>query len=142
MIREYQSADLESLLNTWYQASLVAHPFLEDAFLQKEKQMIQDVYIPNTKTWVYEDEGIVVGFIAMMDNEVGAIFVMPNKQGRGIGSQLMNWAAQMHSTLEVEVFEKNKIGRGFYKRYGFRFLSKNMHEETGNTLLRLKYSVD
>ncbi len=139
MIREYAEPDLDGLLDTWYQASLVAHPFLEAAFLEKEKESIRTIYIPNTKTWVYEEQGLVVGFIAMMGNEVGAIFVRPEKHGAGIGTQLMDLVAEIHGELEVEVFKRNSIGRAFYEKYGFVPIGESVHAETGNDVLRLRF---
>ena len=138
MIRAYQDKDIEQLLDTWFKASSMAHPFLEDAFMAQERINTREIYIPNTKTWVYIIDHQVIGFIAMMGNEIGALFVDPLFQGQGIGSQLANHVAPFHETLEVEVFEKNKIGRAFYKKYGFQFLEKHVHEATGNMLLRLR----
>lgn len=140
MIRAYQHKDTKSILDVWYQASLVAHPFLDQTFLEKEKINIQEIYLPNTKTWVFQENEQVVGFISMMDNEVGAIFVYPTFHGKKIGFQLMNHVATKFDTLEVEVFERNKVGRTFYDRYGFTFLKKYVHEETGFEMLRLEFS--
>ena len=82
----------------------------------------------------------MIGFIALISNEVGAIFVEPDFHGRGIGRALMDKARALHGDLEVEVFQKNAIGRKFYSSYGFSLLRKLNHEETGNVLMRLKYT--
>lgn len=139
MIKTYEAQDLVELLDLWYQASLVAHPFLEEAFLEKERYNIEHVYIPNTKTWVFKKEDKVLGFIGMIDNEVGAIFVHPDQHGQGIGTRLMNWVAERYDSLEVEVFERNKIGRSFYDKYGFTEMRHSIHEETGQPLIRMQY---
>jgi len=140
MIRKYRESDIETILYIWYQASLLAHPFLDAAFLEKEAQNIRDIYMPNTQTWVYEKDQKISGFIAMMGNEVGAIFVHPDFHGQGIGTQLMHYVAQFHAMLEVEVFEKNVIGRAFYDKYGFKLLHEHIHEATGQRLLRMLYT--
>ena len=75
----------------------------------------------------------------MMGNEIGAVFVDPEVQGKGIGTQLVNHVGADHPVLEVEVFEKNEIGRRFYRKYGFRELERKAHEPTGETLLRLRF---
>lgn len=140
MIRKYQETDIEELLEVWYSASSLAHPFLESAFMEQEKKNVRDLYIPNTKTWVFADSDGLDGFIAMMGNEVGAIFVRPENQGKGIGKKLMDYVSQFHDELEVEVFKENKIGRAFYDRYGFKIMQESTHEVTGQELLRMKYS--
>ena len=139
MIRKYRKKDDDAIVDSWYQASLLAHPFLSAEFLKKEEQNIRNVYLPNTETWVYEIDEKVVGFISMIGNEVGAIFLNPKFHGQGIGKQLMDTVTEIHPVLEVQVFEKNLIGRGFYKRYGFVFMGQSVHDGTKEILFRLKY---
>jgi len=142
MIRAYKKEDLESLTDTWYAASQVAHPFLTEEFFDIERHNIADIYIPMADTFVYEDDGRVVGFIALIKNEVGALFVHPECHGRGYGRALMDHAKMLRGDLEVEVFKENRVGREFYRRYGFTFQEEHVHEETGETLLRLVYTED
>lgn len=141
-IRQYKKPDLNGLLSCWENASRIAHPFLTEEFMHKERHNIPNMYLPNADTWVSEINGVVVGFIALLGNEVGAIFVEPDFQDRGIGSALMNKGKELHGNLEVEVFEANSIGRLFYSNYGFKPLFEKIHEETGNKVLRLKFTVD
>ena len=50
----------------------------------------------------------------------------------------MDKANELHSSLEVEVFKANTIGRKFYSSYGFELLEEKHHEPTGQPLLRLR----
>jgi putative acetyltransferase len=140
-IRQYQGRDLNNLLTVWENASKIAHPFLTKEFIEQERYNIPNVYIPNADTWVVLDNDKVVGFIALIGSEIGAIFVHPDYQGRGFGKTLMDKAYSLHSQLEVEVFKENTIGRRFYDRYGFKLLHEKLHEETGNMLLRLAFTA-
>ena len=112
---------------------------MTDEFIAQERKNVADIYIPNTDTWVAEVDGKVQGFIALMGNEVGAIFIQPHCHGRGVGKALMDKAQKLHGDLEVEVFKENAIGRKFYIRYGFEHLEDKLHEPTGQQLLRLKF---
>ena len=141
MIRKYEESDIEELLDVWYKASSIAHPFLDSAFMEQERKNIRNIYIPNTKTYVYTQKDVLEGFIAMMGNEVGAVFVRPEKQGQGIGKELMDFVCQYHKTLEVEVFKDNKIGRSFYNKYGFKIIDEHIHKETKHELLRMKFDI-
>ena len=138
MIRKYENGDLDELLDVWYDASRIAHPFLTTEFLEQEKENIPTKHLPVAETWVYEDEGSVVGFIALIKNEVGAIFVTPRRHGTGVGRALMDHAKTSREFLEVDVFEANEIGRRFYDAYGFKFLKNGVHEQTGNKLIRMR----
>ena len=146
MIREYRPSDNTDILLTWEAASAVAHPFLSEAFLEQERHNIPNVYLPNAETWVWQTEPTpeqggparVVGFIAMLGNEIGAIFVDPAYQRSGIGRALLAHVRELHGTLQVEVFTKNALGRAFYDRSGFELLEYKLHEPTGFELMRLR----
>ena len=142
MIRQYEDADLDSVLSSWENASKVAHPFLREEFQAQERKNIPELYIPNADTWVVEVDDQVVGFIALIGNEVGAIFLQPAHQGKKIGKLMMDKAKELHGDLEVEVFERNSIGRNFYAQYGFKLIEEKVHELTGERLLRLKYTAN
>ena len=141
-IRQYESRDLHDVLSAWENASKIAHPFLTREFLEQERRNIPDVYLPNAETWVIEQSEKVIGFISLLGNEVGAIFVQPEYYGAGAGRALMDKAQALHGDLEVEVFEANAIGRRFYANYGFEPLSQKVHAETGHVLLRLKFTAN
>lgn len=138
MIREYQPADLPDLLSSWEAASKLAHPFLTPEFLAGERENIPNIYLPMAETWVAEFEGRVIGFVALIGNEVGAIFVHPNQHGKGFGRGLMDKARELRGELTVEVFADNRIGRDFYEKCGFKSIEEKVHEQTGFALCRLQ----
>jgi putative acetyltransferase len=140
LIRKYQDPDLSDLLYCWESASAVGHPFLTPEFLVKERDNIINLYLPNTETWVAVEQDRVVGFLSLMGNEVGAIFVNATYHGSGVGKSLMDKARSLHKELELEVFKENAVGRAFYHRYGFVLLEEKVHDETGQVLLRLKFT--
>ena len=117
-IRQYNTSDLEAVLSSWEAATRLAHPFMTEDFLAQQRKDIAEIYMPNTDTWVAELDGKVVGFVALMGNEIGAMFLQPNYHGKGIGKALMDKANELYSSLELEVFKANTIGRKFYARYG------------------------
>ena len=139
MIRKYKPEDCEEVLEVWFAASQVATPFLSEEFLTDEREQIRTNHLPKAETWVFEYEDSVAGFIALMGNEVGGIFVKPELQGRGIGRALMDHAAGSRASLFLDVFKQNSIGRRFYDRYGFRFQREHVNEQTGHLQLRLLY---
>lgn len=142
MIRKYRPADCEELLNVWDRASALAHSFLGKAFLEQERQTIPDVYLPKADTWVWEAEGHVLGFISLLGNEVGAIFVDPDLHRSGIGRALMEQARALRGELEVEVFERNLAGRAFYAKIGFELMHRKVHDKTGFEIMRLRLAAN
>lgn len=142
-IRQYIESDLDDVLSTWENANKLAHPFLKEDFVDQLRKDIPALYLPNADTWVIEDEdeNKVVGFIALIGNEVGAIFLQPEHHGKKLGKMMMDIAHQLHGDLELDVFEKNTIGREFYKQYGFTQIDEMDHEASGEHVLRLKYTT-
>lgn len=138
MIREYQSADCEGVLDVWARASAVAHPFLSEEFQAQERHNIPNMYLPNAETWVWEADGRVVGFISLLGNEIGGLFVDPGFHRTGIGRALVGRAIDLRGELEVEVFEKNWLGRVFYASLGFDRMDQKVHPGTGFDVLRLR----
>jgi len=139
-IRHFEKNDLDELLKTWENASRLAHSFMNEEFFDNERHNIPNLYIPNADTWVACCDSKVVGFIALVGNEVGGLFVDPALHGTGIGKSLMDKAQSLHEDLAVDVFKENKIGRRFYDRYGFKFIEEKTWDQTGDLLLRMTFS--
>lgn len=141
MIREYKPSDIQQIEEIWLQASAISQSFLSDAFTESERIKLSTVYIHHTDTWVYEENRVIKGFIAMIDNEIGALFIHPDNHRQGIGSLLIDFVAMLHEMLEVEVFKKNTMARAFYKKFGFKPIKEHFHDEANQELIRLKYSI-
>lgn len=140
MIRKYKVLDETKIIDIWSNSSSLAHPFLSTAFVEKVKKDMKDIYLPNTETWVFEKDNVVIGFISMIENEIGGLFVNPDQQSKGIGTTLVNFIGKFHKELKVEVFRDNAIGRAFYKKYGFKIMKEYFHKESNQILLRMKHS--
>ena len=108
-IRHYENSDLEAVLSSWESATRLAHPFMTDEFIAQERVNIIEIYMPNTDTWVIDIDNNTEGFIALMGNEVGAIFLQPEHHGKGAGKALMDKAQELHGDLEVEVFKEKAL---------------------------------
>lgn len=142
MIRAYDPGDRDALLDVWEKSATVAHPFWTPDMLARERRDIAEKFLPVAETYVFEEAGAIVGFISMMGNEVGGIFVAPECQGRGIGRALMDVARTSRTALELDVFEDNAIGRAFYDAYGFTTVGSRLDEATGRRVLRLRLPSD
>jgi putative acetyltransferase len=141
-IRPYHPKDLEGVLRIWEDASRVGHRFLPESFIASEREAVRDTYLPMASTWVHEENGEVTGFISLIDDEVGALFVDPKSHRRGIGRALLELAMDRHPRLDVEVFEPNTGARTFYETCGFVLIGEYLHSETGQTMVRMRSRVD
>jgi putative acetyltransferase len=137
MIRAYRPSDCSAVLDVWAAASAVAHPFLSKEFVSSERRTIAELHLPGAETWVWVAGERVLGFIAMLGNEIGGLFVDPDHHGRGIGRALVDHVRKSRDQLEVEVFRENALGRAFYAAYGFVENHESVHSATGLGVLRL-----
>ncbi|WP_299507679.1 GNAT family N-acetyltransferase [uncultured Roseobacter sp.] len=137
MIRPYRPDDTDQLVSVWQKANAHAHPFLQEVFVAKVAQDMRDIYLPNAETWVLLQEKTPIGFIALIGNEIGGLFLDPAFHGRGHGKALTDHAVSLHGQLSVEVFAKNDIGRRFYDRYGFVETERYLHEPSGEVTLKM-----
>ncbi len=142
MIRKYENKDIEAVVSSWRVASELAHPFLTTAFLDQEAGNVRNVYMTFAETWVAEIDKSVIGFIAMVENEIGGLFLDPKFHGQGFGRALVDKAVIERGSLKVEVFKANVIGRHFYDSYGFRGAEEFVHEASGQKTIRMMYTPE
>ena len=131
VIRAYQAADIEPVMTVWRAANDLAHPFLKADFVAGVEVAIRQVYVSQAETYVLEEAGQVLGFIALLGNGIGGLFVDPKHHGQGCGRFLVDHAFALKGPLKVEVFRDNRIGRSFYERYGFEFVEDEDHLPSG-----------
>ena len=142
-IRPYNAAtDLTRILDIWFAASLKGHPFIGRDKLAEQRQLIRDVYMPQAESWVLCREDEVVGFISLLGNNVGGLFVDPRCHGMGFGRRLINHAVDLRGELSLEVYLANEQACGFYHSLGFREVSRRDTDDLGypfpNATLHLK----
>lgn len=114
MIRPYRKEDAAVLTEIWLAASLRAHDFVNDAFWRSRAAEIQEVWLPAAETLVWEENGRPAAFVSIIDNEyIGALFVEPSRQGRGIGSGLLSFVQNGRKSLKLRVYAKTNARRRF-----------------------------
>ncbi len=118
-IRLIRDEDREALVAIWLAASTYAHGFLGAERLQLQSEQVRDIYLIQAENWVILDKGKPAGFIGLMDNFIGGLFVDPKVHGKGLGRQLLTYALQRKKMLELEVYALNRQAHSFYLRNGF-----------------------
>lgn len=132
MIRKYNENDMASVLEIWLNASVQAHAFISPEFWESQVENMRNIYIPASETYVYEVESKVVGFYALYENSLAAIFVSPELQGKGIGKQLLSHAKTQRAELSLAVYKENQASYQFYLSQDFKVLSEQLDEHTGH----------
>jgi putative acetyltransferase len=137
MMRGYKTSDTDALISIWDKAEPLAHPFLSDEVRDQVRRDTVNIYLPNAETWVLENHGTPVGFIAMIGTEIGGLFLDPSEQGKGLGRQMVDHIVAIKGPLTVEVFKDNKIGLPFYERYGFVVTGEGVFDASGDQTFKM-----
>jgi ribosomal protein S18 acetylase RimI-like enzyme len=83
----------------------------------------------------------VVGFIALLEEHVGGLFIAPAHHRRGIGTRLMRHVQAISRRLSVNVFSVNENARRFYEKCGFRPVLEQLCPRTGQMEWRMEWSA-
>ncbi|MEZ9644969.1 N-acetyltransferase [Vibrio sp. 10N.261.52.C2] len=132
MIREYNPADIEVVLDIWLTASIKAHDFVAPEFWESQVGNMRDIYIPASITYVYQVDGEVCGFYSLYEGILAAIFVSPQHQGCGVGKQFIQHAKLECPNLSLNVYKENQATIEFYLSQGFSIVSEQTDEHTGH----------
>lgn len=140
MIRVFEETDLDKIVQIWLDASIIAHDFIPSTYWKEKAEDMKNLYLPASKTFVYQNDTVILGFISMVDNYIAAIFVNPESQGQGIGKQLIEYIKKQHTLITLGVYSKNIRSIDFYKRQGFVITNEKIEENTGEfeTLMELQ----
>ncbi|RFA34309.1 N-acetyltransferase [Virgibacillus dokdonensis] len=130
-IRKYHPDELDQLVDIWYQGSLHAHNFIEQAYWQSQRKAMKETYLPMAETHVILADSEIVGFIAMVDNYLAAVFVKVACQGKGYGKELLQFVKANRNHIQLKVYQKNKQAVGFYLKQAFAICEELVDEPTG-----------
>ena len=131
MIRQLQNKDIDKIMGIWLESTIYAHKFISKEYWNENYNIVKDVYIPMSKTFIYEDNDDIRGFISIINNDfIGALFVEKNYQSQGIGNSLIDYAKNLYDNLSLAVYKENEKALEFYKKMGFKIISENINEDT------------
>ncbi|RNC62961.1 MAG: putative N-acetyltransferase YjaB [Candidatus Dichloromethanomonas elyunquensis] len=136
-IRRYRQADQDEVLRVWLKESLQSHSFIPAEFWKGYLDTLKYQYLPHGKTFIAERDGRIVGFISLIGNYVGALFVASEFQRQGIGRALLNFAHKSTGSLFVDVYKENIRALDFYTKFGFIIRREKIQQETGQPLITM-----
>jgi ribosomal protein S18 acetylase RimI-like enzyme len=129
-IRSYEPADLDGVVDLWYDSWHATFPDLRHHEAKVEWHRRFELEIAaQERVYVAEVTGRLAGFLAVKDLGSGRgylheIFLDPAFLGRGIGSALMGLAKSLAPAgLRLHTLQRNTRAAAFYERHGFHVIS-------------------
>jgi ribosomal protein S18 acetylase RimI-like enzyme len=122
MIRSAGPGDVDAIAEL-YERSLGTLTFLPTLHTLEQHRAWLGQVVAEQEVWVWDEEGAIVGFIALGESTVDHLYVEPEMTGRGIGSSLLDRAKQRRpSGFSLWTFQQNVRARRFYERHGLRVI--------------------
>ncbi len=132
MIKPLEDSKIKEVMDIWLKTNLTAHNFINGQYWIDKYDVVINEYIPISRTFVYDEDHVIKGFVSIMDNSfIGALFVLEDYQGKGIGKKLIDYCKSLHQDLGLGVYKENKKAVNFYNYCGFRIAKEQSNEETG-----------
>lgn len=140
-IRELKNEELNKVMEIWLLSTIKAHNFINEEYWKNNYDIVKEIYIPMSNTFIYYDGEDIRGFISVINNEfIGALFVDNNYQSIGIGSKLIDYAIKKYKNLSLAVYKDNKEAVNFYERKGFKLIKEQKNEDSGFSEYIMEYN--
>lgn len=124
MIREVKKTDYPILVDIWESAVLSTHDFLKkEDFLYYREHL--PTYFQYVTLYGYEQDGRLVGFIGVAENNIEMLFVHNDYRYKGVGKRLVMYAIEKLQVCKVDVNEQNIQAIGFYRHLGFSVITRS-----------------
>jgi GNAT superfamily N-acetyltransferase len=85
---------------------------------QEDRAFFRDQAFSKSEVWGTIDEQII-GFIAFHEDWIGQLYILLDRQGKGVGRALLHIAKSRSASLLLWTFKGNGPARQFYERNGF-----------------------
>lgn len=101
-------------------------------FIDKSKQSIEIISTEGRNIGFYQDDNLENG-----DYEIVNICIIPEYQGKGIGTQVLKEKIAKHANqnIKIQYFKQNPVGE-LYRRLGFK---PNGETETHFQMMKLRH---
>lgn len=113
--------------------------FLNDPFYFDELNVMDTAHeFEKDLSGVYVyDNGVVRGFMRVVEKELEKLYVDPQFQDKGIGAELLGYATESLGVEWLWALEYNTRGQAFYMKHGFELTGEKMIEDEWVPLLKM-----
>lgn len=118
-------------MELWKDSTIEAQNFIPDSYWLENYDNVKNNYLPNSDTYVYEEDGEIKGFVSLIENIfIGGLFIRVDSQREGIGSVILDFLKERNDKLQLTVYDKNERAMKFYLKSGFKILNTEIDKKT------------
>ncbi|MHD0316921.1 N-acetyltransferase [Fusobacterium sp. THCT1E2] len=131
MIRNLKNEDINTVMELWKTSTMEAQNFIPDSYWLENYDNVKNNYLPNSTTYIYEEDGEIKGFVSLIENIfIGGLFIKVGSQRKGIGNRMLNFLKERYDKLQLAVYDKNTRAMNFYLKSGFKILNTEIDKKT------------
>lgn len=140
MLQKVSEIDFPILIDIWERSVRATHDFLPEMEINNLKPLILNEYFHQVLLHKYVEDKQIVGFIGTSVDNIEMLFIDPEFRTKGIGRILTNYAISELKIKKVDVNEQNHQALIFYKKLGFKVVSRSELDDQGKPypILNLK----
>jgi GNAT superfamily N-acetyltransferase len=146
MIRQIEERDLQRV------SALIQNTILISNSLDYELEIVENLikaFSPDQlrllarerRIFIYERNGAVLGTIGLEGSRVYNFFVCPDRQGSGVGGQLLDFVEKQARSRGQRVLTVNSslTAVSFYRKKGYRRTGEQVNKAFGRTVTMEKH---
>lgn len=123
MLRSLSLADMDAAARVCRLSFDRALPWLAGLHTPEEDRcFFRERLFVSCSLWGAFEAGRMLGVIAFRRGWVDQLYVLPEAQGGGLGTALVEVAQRSFARLQLWTFQRNRAARLFYARRGFRLV--------------------
>lgn len=129
------------VMDLWLRTTTHSNPFVEPNFWKNHYSNVKEQYINEKEPFVYIEDNKIVGFTGVTnDNQITGLFVDPDYQNRGIGTELINFLKSEYSLLHITIYAQNRKTYSFSTRMGFMIDGAIRHPHNNEIMYTMLWS--
>jgi GNAT superfamily N-acetyltransferase len=120
VLRQATPADTDAIADV-LRAARAAQPWFPPLHTpEATRRFVRQRLLPDSETWVVEEDGRVVAFAALQGDVLGHLFVHPDAQRNGIGSALLEHTQRLRPGGFSLWTHQASEARAFYEARGLQ----------------------
>jgi GNAT superfamily N-acetyltransferase len=123
MLRRLELADMDAAARVRRRSFDHALPTLAGLHTPEEDRwFFRNRVFADCELWGAFDDTGMTGMIAFRQDWIDQLYILPDAQGRGMGSSLLQVAKERFDLLQLWTFQRNAKARRFYEAREFRLM--------------------
>jgi ribosomal protein S18 acetylase RimI-like enzyme len=120
MLKQLELADMDTAARVLRASFDQALPWLAGLHTPEEDRwFLRERVFPACSVWGAFDGAAMVGMLAFREGWIDQLYVLPDAQGVGVGTELLCIAQDAIGQIQLWTFQRNARARRFYEARGF-----------------------